>query len=122
MSLVNLPEPEPALSFAGQPPENDGRIPTTRRSRRHEASHRPQGRIGPLARLMRVAIPIWFEVESLEEETPTEDLSEGQVEAVAARAADLLAWIHRDGMEDDIDVILVGIGRVRVKLLGTDPD
>ncbi len=79
-------------------------------------------RIGPPAGLMRVAIPVWFDVTSIENDVPTEKMSGDQVEGAAVRAVDLMRWLDRDGMEEDVDVSLEGFGRVRVKLLGTDPD
>lgn len=77
---------------------------------------------------MRVSIPVWFEVESLEDEVPTEEMSPHEAE----NAADLAAT-HHLGMilestqgalapDDTVTVHVDGLGEAQVKLLGINPD
>ena len=71
---------------------------------------------------MRVAIPIWFEVESLEDEIPTDGMSQEQAESAVAHVADELIFLRCHDPDHECDAVASGFGRARVKLLGTDPD
>jgi hypothetical protein len=69
---------------------------------------------------MRIALPVWFEVESLEDGHPT--MSQGQMESAAAHVADELCFLHCHDPDHECDAVAEGFGKARVKLLGIDPD
>ncbi len=72
---------------------------------------------------MRVALPVWFDVVSIDEKVSTEEMSEKQIESAAARVVDQLVFQDCDGPTDEADnPITEGFVRGRVKILGIDPD
>lgn len=71
---------------------------------------------------MRVALPVWFEVESLEDAIPTEGMSVEQAESAAEHVADELVLLSCHDPEKECEAVAKGFGKARVKLLGIDPD
>ncbi len=71
---------------------------------------------------MRVALPVWFEVESLEGDVQTDEMSLEQAESAAAHVADELILLRCHDPYQECDAVAQGFGRARVKILGIDPD
>lgn len=69
---------------------------------------------------MRVALPVWFEVESLED--PTVEMSLKHAESAAEHVADELILLSCHDPEKECDAVANGFGKARVKLMGIDPD